>query len=124
MMPTFVHIDVPADDPQRAKAFYETLFGWKMFGPPGFSDFYLFETEASDGSRGVGGGLGRREDPSQHITAYVGVEDVVSYGAKVEALGGKVLQSKMVVPGWGYLSICIDTEGNTFGLWQEDPNAA
>jgi len=122
-MPTVVHLDFPADDPKRAKVFYESLFGWQMFAPPGFEDYYLVETQALDGSKGVGGGLGKRGDPSQRITAYIGVEDVIAYGAKVEALGGQVLQSRMVVPGWGYLSICLDTEGNTFGLWQEDPNA-
>jgi predicted enzyme related to lactoylglutathione lyase len=25
--------------------------------------------------------------------------------------------------GWGYLAVCLDTEGNTFGLWQDDQNA-
>jgi predicted enzyme related to lactoylglutathione lyase len=26
------------------------------------------------------------------------------------------------VSGWGYLAICVDTENNTFGLWEEDRN--
>jgi len=30
---------------------------------------------------------------------------------------------KMAVPGWGYLATCFDTEGNAFGLWQEEPGA-
>lgn len=122
-MPTVVHIDIASDEPERAKQFYESLFGWKSFAPPGMADFYLVETEALDGSRGVGGGIGRRGDPTQKITAYIGVEDVEAYGEKVASLGGKVITGKMTVPGWGYLSVCIDTEGNPFGLWQEDSSA-
>lgn len=122
-MPTVVHIDIASDDPQRAKQFYESLFGWKTFAPPGMGDFYLVETEALDGSKGVGGGIGRRGDSTQKITAYIGVDNVETYGEKVNALGGKVLTGKMTVPGWGYLSVCADTEGNAFGLWQEDSSA-
>ncbi|MBP1743356.1 MAG: glyoxalase [Firmicutes bacterium] len=122
-MPTIVHFDIATDDAQRAKKFYEELFGWRMEGPPGMTDYFLIETEDLDGKRGVGGGLGLRGDPSQRITAYIGVDDVDEYGKRVAELGGKVEQPKLVVPGWGYLSICTDTEGNTFGLWQDDKNA-
>ncbi len=94
-----------------------------MEGPPGMSDYYLIETEDLDGKQGVGGGLGKRGEPSQRITAYIGVDKIDEYSRKVEEVGGKVVQPKMVVPGWGYLAVCVDTEGNTFGLWQDDKNA-
>ncbi len=29
----------------------------------------------------------------------------------------------MPVPGWSYLAVCFDTEGNIFGLWEENENA-
>ena len=29
-MPTIAHFDIPADDTERAKDFYEKLFGWKI----------------------------------------------------------------------------------------------
>lgn len=122
-MPTIVHFDIASDHPERAKRFYEALFGWKMEGPPGMADYYLIETEDLDGNRGIGGGLGKRGDPSQRITSYIGVDAIDKYNKKVKELGGKVVQPKMTVPGWGYLSICFDTEDNMFGLWQEDKNA-
>jgi predicted enzyme related to lactoylglutathione lyase len=31
---------------------------------------------------------------------------------------------KMAIPGVGWLAYCTDTEGNVFGLMQNDPNAA
>ncbi len=38
-------------------------------------------------------------------------------------LGGNVIMPKTAVAGWGYLAICVDTENNTFGLWEEDSKA-
>ncbi len=119
-MPTVVHWDIAADDPERAKRFYEALFDWKMELPPGMTDYYLIETEDLNGGRGVGGGLGKRGDPGQGITSYFGVNSVDEYSVRIEKLGGKVIQPKMTVPGWGYLAICLDTENNMFGLWQDD----
>jgi uncharacterized protein len=122
-MPTIVHFDIATDDPQRAKEFYESLFGWKMAGPPGMTDYYLIETQDLEGNKGVGGGLGRRGDPSQKITTYIGIDDIDKYSRRVAELGGKVVTPKMPVPGWGYLATCQDTEGNAFGLWQAEKNA-
>jgi len=120
-MPTIVHFDVAADDLERARKFYGELFGWKMDAPPGMTGYYLIETQGLSGEAGVGGGLGKRGDPGQRITSYVGVDSVDAYSARVDRLGGKVVQPKMTVPGWGYMAVCLDTEGNMFGLWQDDP---
>ena len=122
-MPTIVHFDIGSEDPERARRFYEAVFGWKMESPPGMNDYYLIETRDSDGNPGVGGGLGKRGDPGQRITSYIGVSSIDEYVAKVEQLGGKVVMPRMAVPGWGYLAICFDTEDNMFGLWQEDRSA-
>jgi predicted enzyme related to lactoylglutathione lyase len=35
-MPGFVHVDIAADDPERAAGFYSRVFGWtitKLAGP-------------------------------------------------------------------------------------------
>ena len=122
-MPTIVHFDVASDDLERAKRFYEALFNWEMESAPGMTDYYLIETTDLEGKRGVGGGLGKRGEPNQRITSYIGVDSVDDYSSKVKKLGGKVIQSKMTVPGWGYLAICMDTEHNMFGLWQDDKDA-
>lgn len=119
-MPTIVHFDIASDDPQRAKSFYEALFGWKILSPGGMDDYFLIETEDGEGNRGPGGGLGQRGDPTQKITVYIGVDEIENYSKQVEALGGKMISPKMAVPGWGYLAICEDTEGNQFGLWQDN----
>jgi len=122
-MATIVHFDIPADDLERAQEFYKDMFDWKIEAPPGFPDYYLIETKGLSGTPGVGGGLGKREAAGQQILTYFDVASIEDAAAKVESLGGKVIQPKVPVPGWGYLAVCLDTEQNTFGLWQEDASA-
>ena len=43
--------------------------------------------------------------------------------AKAEASGGSIAVPKMPIPGMGWLAYCKDTEGNIFGMMQEDPEA-
>jgi predicted enzyme related to lactoylglutathione lyase len=40
----------------------------------------------------------------------------------VKELGGESGE-EMPVPGTGWFSLCTDTEGNEFGLWQTDSDA-
>jgi predicted enzyme related to lactoylglutathione lyase len=122
-MPSIVHFDLPADDPTRARKFYSELFGWKFERYPGPEEYYLIETGYLEGQPGVRGGMGKRGSPDQKITNYIGVASIDEYLARVESLGGKVILPKMTVPGFGYLAVCLDTEGNSFGLWEEDPTA-
>jgi len=34
-LPTIVHFEIPADDVERSKKFYNDLFGWKIEKWPG-----------------------------------------------------------------------------------------
>ena len=108
---------------ERAKEFYGELFDWKIELLPGPVPYCLIQTTDLDGNEGVGGGLAKRNTPGQGITNFIGVSSVDEYIARIEKLGGKVIEPKMAVPGWGYLAVCLDTENNTFGIWEEDENA-
>ncbi len=123
-MPTIVHFDLPADDVERARTFYKELFGWKFEKYPGPMEYYLIETAALDGTAGVGGGMGERGEPGQQIMNYFGVPSLDEYIEKVESLGGRIVLPKTAVPRMGYLAVCEDTEGNRFGIWEEDSEAA
>ncbi|HVN74064.1 MAG TPA: VOC family protein [Methanoregula sp.] len=121
-MPTIVHFDVAAEDPERAKKFYAALFGWKFESYPAMQ-YNIITTANLDGTPGVGGGLGKRMVPSQRITNYFGVASIDTAMKQVKSLGGNVVSEKMAVPAMGYLANCTDTEGNPFGLWEADTNA-
>lgn len=121
-MSSIVHVDVPTEDVERAKKFYSALFGWKFEAVPGM-EYSLFTTTNPDGTPGVGGGMGKRMDPSQRMQNYFGVPSIDAAMKQVKNLGGKLITEKMAVPGMGYLCSCLDTEGNTFGLWEDNPQA-
>ena len=103
-MPNIVHFEIPADDIQRAKKFYASLFGWKIESVPEM-DYNMIDTFSAPG-----GGMMKRIEPNQQITEYIGVPSVDEYSAKVEQLGGKIIVPKKAVPGMGYFVICMDTE--------------
>ena len=122
-MPTVEHMDIAADDIERARTFYTSVFGWKMELAPGMTDYYIIQTAYLDGRQGVGGGLGKRGDDTQKITDYFGVTSIDDYVEKIKQAGGRITLGKTPVEGMGYLANCIDTEGNPFGIWQEDNSA-
>ncbi len=131
-MPTVVHFDIPSDNLERTKKFYTELFGWKMDKMPGTEqrEYWMFSTTTNDrggSSSGgeqqtVSGGMMERQMPQEPIMIYIGVDSVTQYSNKVERLGGKVIKQKTEVPGYGWFTICTDSENNGFALWEAKPN--
>lgn len=119
--PTICWFEIPADDPQRAKKFYGSLFGWKIQKFPGAEDYWHIDTGSGDRTRD--GGLILRKHPAQSNTNYVAVSSVDDAAAKVEKLGGTICKPKTAVSQMGYFVICQDTEGNEFALWEMNAQA-
>jgi len=119
---SIVGFEIPADKPERAKAFYSHLFGWKINPFPGTGDYWHIDTGGADDT--PDGALMARKHAQQPITNYVSVNSVSEFSKKIEKLGGKICLEKTAVPQMGYFAICQDTEGNPFGIWQSDPAAA
>uniref|UniRef100_B0T087 Glyoxalase/bleomycin resistance protein/dioxygenase n=1 Tax=Caulobacter sp. (strain K31) TaxID=366602 RepID=B0T087_CAUSK len=121
MSATFRHFAINADDVQRAKHFYETVFDWR-FDPWGPPDFY----QIKNAGQGLFGALqGRRElVPGVRMAGYeasFGVEDLKATIAAVEASGGKIVMPPYRIEGVGELIYFEDTEGNLVGAMQYDP---
>ena len=118
------HFELPADNTERARKFYETTFGWKMNPMPGM-DYTMVSTGASD-DKGmprepgyIGGGIGKRGAPLEHPVVTIVVDDVAAAAKKVEKNGGKVIREKREIPGnMGWTAYFRDTEGNVVGLYQ------
>jgi len=118
---SIVWFEIPADNPERANAFYSNLFGWKINPFPGAGDYWHIDTGGQDDT--PDGALKGRKHPQEPITNYVSVDSVDDYSKKIEKLGGKICMAKTAVPQMGYFAVCQDTEGNAFGIWQSDANA-
>jgi hypothetical protein len=115
------HFAIHADDCERAKRFYETVFGWKFqpWGPPGF---WLIET--SPGA--VGGSLQQRQHPVTGrgmigFECTIGVTDVRAIAASIATAGGSVLMLPFVIERVGTLIQFQDTEGNSVSAMQYEP---
>lgn len=110
-----VHFAIHADDVERAKLFYQGVFGWSFeeWGPP---DFYLIQT-GSDEQRGIRGALQKRTEPVDGA-AMIGFECSVSVediGGTVEAIeqhGGRIVVKEVEIPTVGRIVKFNDTEGN------------
>lgn len=117
-----VWFEIPADNVERARSFYGSLFGWKIEKFPGPMEYWHLDTGGADAS--PDGGLMKRQNPGQQgITTYISVPSVEEFAAKVQKLGGKICMPKTPVPQMGYFAICQDPENNTFALWEKNENA-
>jgi len=117
MPATLRHFAINAHDVPRAKAFYETVFGWRFtpWGPP---DFY----QTRSAGQGFVGALQARRDiggktmPGMEIS--FGVDDIQATMAAIEAHGGQVIMPPFRIEGVGELIFFQDTEGNIAGAMQ------
>ena len=118
---SIVWFEIPADNPDRAKAFYSNLFGWKINPFPGGGDYWHIDTGGADAS--PDGALKKRKHPQEPVVNYVCVDSVNKFADKIAKLGGKISMAKTAVPQMGHFAVCQDTEGNAFGIWETDSNA-
>jgi len=121
-MPRVTHFEITADDVDRANEFYKKVFGWKIQKWDGPIDYWLISTESGD-EPGINGAIMKREDPNSTIINTVDVPNLEKYMESVKSAGGTVVSDKIIVPEVGYFAYCKDTEGNTFGIMQEDESA-
>ena len=116
----FVHLDLSTDDPAAAKKFYKSVFDWK------FKDFPEMKWTGIDVGKGVGGGIGGKNMPTQPTawTAYVDVTDVKKTIAKAKKAGATIVVPFMQVGEMGALGVFVDPQGATIGVWQATKQAA
>jgi len=112
------HFAIHADDCQRAKTFYERVFGWTFepWGPPNF-----WRIHTSPG--GIHGALQQRRTPASPggMTGFectIAVADVRAIATTIPQHGGVVTMAPFEIEGVGTLVMFEDTEGNRVGAMQ------
>jgi predicted enzyme related to lactoylglutathione lyase len=116
------HFEIPVDDPDRAEKFYGEVFGWTFQRYEGAPQYYGM-ANTGDGDVGINGALFQRGSDGV-LTLTMSVDAIEDATAQVVQKGGKVVQGKTPIPSMGWFATCVDTEGNRFGLFTNDPNAA
>jgi hypothetical protein len=120
-----VFFEIQADDVGRAVNFYRNVFGWTFTKNAGAPIEY-FDIDTG----GWRGGLLKRPakaPPPEHGTnAFVcsfQVENFDAAASKIISNGGQVALEKFPIPGRCWQGYFIDTEGNTFGIFEVDEKA-
>ena len=113
------HIEFPADNTERAQAFYKGLFGWDFQGYEALPGYFLFNTGAINSA---GGAVGQRGTATgDKLRIYVTVDSLDETLPKVEPLGGTVVLAKTEIPGQGWYAVVNDSEGSEVGLYENLP---
>ena len=119
-----VHFEIPADNEERAKSFYQKAFGWDISRYPGMEYHMVATTEMVQETRqpiapgAINGGLTKPNSEVKNTVITVDVADIKATLKNVEKLGGKMVRKKEPVADMGFTAYFKDTEGNIVGLWQ------
>jgi predicted enzyme related to lactoylglutathione lyase len=118
------YFEIPATKLDRAKKFYAEAFGWGARPVPNMEYAILEAVEMDEGGMSkevgaIGGGMGKKGGQLNHPVIHIQVDDVDLALAKIEKLGGKVLQKKTPMGQNSFYAYFEDTEGNVLGVWQK-----
>jgi len=121
------HFAVHVDDMDRAREFYESVFGWKTkpYWGPGFVQ--IFPGDDPDGD--VMGALQGRSFnvASEKVIGFectISVDNLDAVLAEVVSHGGTILMPKVAIPTVGWISKFTDSEGNLVCAMKYDSSAA
>jgi predicted enzyme related to lactoylglutathione lyase len=114
----FVHVELATTDVAKAKAFYGSLFDWKLEDLPGM-DYTMIKV-----GEGTKGGIMKTREPDSpsYWLAYVLVDDAVASTELARSLGGTICKEVTEIPGIGWFSVITDPTGATLALWQMNPD--
>jgi predicted enzyme related to lactoylglutathione lyase len=115
IMGNIVHIEITADNIDRAAHFYNTVFNWQLKDSPFIDKYKMAET--GEGS-GIDGAIMSRAYRSQPTIAWINVKDISQTLDNVQQAGGKVIEEKKTIPHEGQVAYIQDSEGNTIGIKQ------
>jgi uncharacterized protein len=123
-MPTVEYFQIPADDISRAKEFYKKVFGWEMQkwnnSENSEQEYWMFQTQDDKENSGLGGGIMKRQSPQHTVTNFITVSSIEEYSSKIEQSGGKIIMPKIEIPNMGFFAVCLDTENNMFGIYENN----
>ena len=118
--------EIYVKDIERAKKFYTAVLGTKFIdsdapgdSPEGMKMAFFSPME----NQGVSGALiemaGTKEGDGHCVNTmvYFPCQDCSIQESRIEPAGGKVNRSKFSIGEFGFCSICVDSEGNPFGLF-------
>jgi predicted enzyme related to lactoylglutathione lyase len=126
IMRKVVHFEIPADDLDRAKNFYGSVFGWKLetMSMPGGEYTIVMTTPVDEQTQlpsepgAINGGMMQRDERTPSPVLTIDVEGIDDALKEIEAVGGTTVTPRTEIPGMGAFAYFKDPEGNVLGLWE------
>ena len=118
----FNWVEIYVDDMSRAQKFYESVLQIQLIpmqAPGNFGELEMLGFPWVEGESNISGALCKTSDfkPGAGGTlVYFTCEDCENETARVIEAGGHILQPKMQIGEHGFISIIMDSEGNSIGF--------
>jgi predicted enzyme related to lactoylglutathione lyase len=109
----FCHIVIPAPELEKAKTFYEAVFGWQVSSNVPGAKYWFFK------SGNVGGGFDGNRKPSERgVVLVLKVDDMLAVLDRIREHGGTVTQdrSRIGEAAAGFDAYFRDPNGNEMGI--------
>ena len=114
------HFEIAVNDMDRAKAFYEGVFGYRLT-PRAVDGYDMAFFPRADGAAGASGALAKGDayKPSKDgAIIYFDVPDIDVVLRNAKQRGSKILYEKKDIGGAGFVAEFEDSEGNRVALSQ------
>jgi len=121
-----VHFEIPAEDLDRAKKFYGSIFGWDLQTMPMEGGEYTMvtttpvdeQTRMPTEPGAINGGMMQRDERVSAPVITIDVDAIDDALRDIEASGGSTVTPRTPIPGMGAFAYFKDPEGNVLGLWE------
>ena len=113
-----IWFELYVNDMGRARAFYESVLQLTL-QPMSDAGMEYFAFPMQNDQLGAGGALAKMEGMAPGgggTLIYFHCDDCAVEESRVAAAGGTVIKPKMSLGAYGFMSLVLDTEGNTIGL--------
>jgi uncharacterized protein len=129
IMRKVVHFEIPAEDLDRAKNFYGSVFGWDLQTVPMEVGEYTSvrttnvddQTQQPTEPGAINGGMFVRDERLTTPVITIDVDGIDDALKQIEAEGGSTVTPRTAIPGMGAFAYFKDPEGNVMGLWETTP---
>lgn len=110
-MSRVVSFELSSQDPERAVAFYSSVFGWKVAEPN-----WGYYPVLTDNKSEINGGISKGPSDFPHGTRIqIEVDNIEETIKKSVELGAQIVRDKMEFDNF-YLAYLVDPVGNGIGL--------
>jgi predicted enzyme related to lactoylglutathione lyase len=110
--------EIYVDNMDRAKAFYESVFGVQLSRIEN-PEVELWGFPMNMDGNGASGALVKMpgfRTGGNSVLVYFSCTDCAVEAAKAAKSGGRIQKEKMSIGQYGHIALVIDTEGNMIGL--------